>query len=297
MDLLIWILVIIGGFLLLYFIVGGFAAITMTKIGDHPQYDDDPATFGVEYESVIFHPRKDWLKIAAWYLPNPDVKRGIILVHGRNASKQNAISGKMPKLAAELYREGFAVMMIDLRGHGESEGKRYTFGEHERRDVLGAVDFLLEKGFQPGNIAALGISLGSAAAVGAAAQETAIGALALESTFADLIDLVEPNWVAESRLPMFFLAGAYIMWQLFYGFDLKKVKPVEDIKKVPPRPILIMHSKSDEKIEIEHAYRMKEAVPSAQLVVFEGCDHGELFRDAPEKYLDALIPFLKENWK
>jgi uncharacterized protein len=115
-------------------------------------------------------------------------------VHGRNASKQNAISGKLPQLAAELYAAGLAVLMIDLRGHGESEGKRYTFGVHERRDVLGAVDFLLKHGFEPGQIGVLGISLGGAAVIRAALEEPAIGALVVESTFADINLLIEPNW-------------------------------------------------------------------------------------------------------
>jgi len=292
-----WILIGIAGLVLAYFVIGGIAAITMTKVGEHPQYDKTPADYGVDFYPVVIYPRKDWFRLSGWYLPNGDAEWCVLLVHGRNASKQNAISGKLPKLAAKLTREGFAVLMIDLRGHGESEGKRYTYGEHERRDVLGGVDFLLEKGFQPGKIAVLGISLGGAAAVGATANDDAIGALVLDSTFADLIELVEPNWVNESRLPMFFLGGAYVMWQIFYGFDLKKVKPVEDIKRVPPRPILIMHSLSDEMIEVSHAHQMAEAASTAKLVIFDNCDHAELFRDAPKKYLETVIPFLHEEWE
>ena len=291
-----WILIGIFVLIFAYFLVGGIAAITMTKVGEHPQYDKTPEDFGMDYDPVVVYSRKDRLKISGWFLPNGDPERCVLLVHGRNASKQNAISGKLPELAAKLAGEGFAILMIDLRGHGESEGRRYTWGEYERRDVLGGIDFLLEKGFEPGKIAVLGISLGGAAAVGAAANEKAIGALILDSTFADLIQLVEPNWVNESRLPMFFLGGAYVMWQIFYGFDLKEVKPVEDIKRVPPRPILIMHSSSDELIEVAHAYQMAEAVPSAKLVIFKGCEHAELYRDAPEKYLETVIPFLRRPW-
>jgi fermentation-respiration switch protein FrsA (DUF1100 family) len=96
---------------------------------------------------------------------------------------------------------------------------------------------------------------------------------------------------------MFFLGGAYVMWRLFYGFDLKNVKPVEDIKRVPPRPVLIMHSSSDEMIDISHAHEMANAASSARLVIFDGCDHAELFRDAPEKYLEMVISFLGSTWE
>jgi uncharacterized protein len=186
--------------------------------------------------------------------------------------------------------------MIDLRGHGESEGKRYTFGVYERWDVLGAVDFLLNQGFMPGKICVLGISLGGAAVIGAAVAEAAIGAVVVESTFADINLLVQPKWKAESGLPLFFLPGVFLMWQLLIGFDLRKVKPVEELAQVLPRPILVLHSQTDEKVDVAHAHAIKDAVPEVDLVIFEDCNHAELFRDQPEKYLDALITFLQDRW-
>jgi pimeloyl-ACP methyl ester carboxylesterase len=297
MPLSIWIAIfVILGLILIYFIVGGIAALSLTKIDEHPHYDQTPGSFGLDYQTLCITSRNDKKKLSAWYIHNPQASRSLVMVHGRNASKQDAISGKLPALAAALQRQGYAIMMIDLRGHGESEGKRYTWGEHERRDVLGAVDFLLEEGFQPGKIGVVGISLGGAAAIGAAAEEKAIGVVVVESTFADLINLVEPKWVTKSSLPIFFMTGVYLMWRLFYGFDLKEVRPLEDLKKVPPRPILLMHSKDDEKIDVEQAYKLANGVPSAKLVIFDSCEHAELYRDEPEKYLDVIIPFLQANW-
>lgn len=296
MPLLIWLLLIILLLLLLYIAICGFAALTMTKVGDHPQYDHDPGTFNLAFEEVRFPSREDELQIAGWYIPNPGAEQAIILVHGRNASKQNAISGKLPQLAAELHHAGLAVLMIDLRGHGESEGVRYTFGVLERRDVLGGVDFLQGQGFAPGRIAGLGISLGGAAVIGAAAQETAIGAVVVDSAFADINALVEPNWKTESGLPMFFLPGVYMMWQLMMGFDLREVKPVSELRQIPPRPILILHSQTDEIVDVDQAYVLKKGVPEAGLVILDGCNHAELFRDCPKDYLAAIIPFLRDQW-
>jgi len=297
MNFLFWFILVFLVVILIYFGVGTYAAVTMTKVGEHPQYDQDPGTFGLDFETVHFPSRRDKLRLAAWFVPNKDTDRSIILVHGRNASKQNAISGKLPELAAELHHAGFSVLMMDLRGHGESEGKRYTWGVCEQWDVLGAVDCLLNVGFLPGKIAVLGISLGGAAVIGAAAKETAIGAMVLESTFADLIDLVAPNWKKESGLPMLFLPGVYLMWKLLYGINPKDVKPVEDIVQVEPRPVLILHSETDEMIPVKHAQRLAAAVPHAKLVLFDNCSHAELFRDCPKAYLDAIIPFFRELWE
>ena len=293
---LTWILLALLIILLVYFGIGTFAALTLTKAGDHPQFNDDPGTYGLAFEDVHFKSRVDGLQIAGWYIPNPDADRAMILVHGRDASKQNAISGEFPRLAAELHRAGLAVLMIDLRGHGESEGKRYTFGVHERRDVLGAVDFLVERGFATSQIGMLGISLGGAAVIGAAVEEAAIGAVVVDSIFADIKRLIHPKWKAESGLPLFFLPGVFLMWQLLIGFDLRQVNPVDDLAKIPPRPILVLHSQTDEKVDVAHAYAIKEAVPEVKMVIFEDSEHAELFRDKPEAYIEALIPFLQGYW-
>ena len=293
---LLWLIVAILVVILAYLVVGSVAALTMTKVGDHPQYDQNPGTFGLEYETVRFPSRVDHLQIAGWYIPNPGAQRAIILAHGRNASKQNAISGQLPRLAAKLNEAKFAVLMIDLRGHGQSEGKRYTFGVHERWDVLGAVDFLLEQGFNAGQIAVLGISLGGAAVIGAAVEEPGVGAVIVESTFADINALIEPNWKTESGLPDFFLPGVFWMWQVLMGFNLKNVKPVEELVKIPPRPMLILHSWVDEVVDVQHAYALLNAVPEAELVILNDSSHAELFRDQPEAYLDALFAFLQNRW-
>jgi len=291
-----WLLIALVIILMVYFGTSAYAALTLTRGGDHPQFDEDPSTYGLEFEDVRFRSRIDHLQIAGWFIPNPTAEQAMILVHGRDASKQNAISGKLPQLAAELHGAGLAVLMIDLRGHGESEGKRYTFGVHEQRDVLGAVDFLIEQGFAPGQIGVLGISLGGAAVIGAAVEDRAIGVVVVESTFADINMLVQPKWKAESGLPMFFLPGVFLMWQLLIGFDLRKVKPVEELAQIPPRPILVLHSQADQDVDAAHAQEIKNAVPEVEMVIFDNCSHAELFRDEPEKYLDVLLFFLKYHW-
>jgi alpha-beta hydrolase superfamily lysophospholipase len=182
-----WVLIALALLLAVYLGIGGYIASRVTQIdADHPKGTKTPETYGLSYETVRFPARGEALQVAAWYIPNPNARRAMILVHGRDASKQDAVSGEFVGLGSALNRAGIAVLMIDLRGHGESEGERYSFGVFERRDVLGAVDGLLDQGFQPGSIGALGLSLGGASVIGAVCEEPAIGMMVLESTFADL---------------------------------------------------------------------------------------------------------------
>jgi alpha-beta hydrolase superfamily lysophospholipase len=83
-----------------------------------------------------------------------------ILVHGLEGNK----SGEQVLRTASVYSgAGYSVLMFDLRGHGESEGKRTTIGYHEVRDVRGALSWLKEdQGFEPNEVVLHGWSMGGA---------------------------------------------------------------------------------------------------------------------------------------
>jgi pimeloyl-ACP methyl ester carboxylesterase len=295
--IVLWSVLTVGFLVVIYFGIGVFAANLVTGIGEHPQYSNTPETYGHEYRDVRFHARQDGTEIAAWYIPSEGSSHAVILVHGRNASKQNAISGNFPKIGTAINNAGYAVLMIDMRGHGESEGERYSFGKYERLDVLGAVDWLLEEGFVSGDISVLGISMGGAAAIGAAAEEPAIGTMVVESTFADLNPLIEAKWQEESGLPRSFLPGVLLMTRLMHGYDLSKIQPLHDIRKIPPRPVLIIHCVEDIEVPVWHAEELKKAAPLAQHWYVSECEHAEIYRDHPQDYENELLSFFKENLK
>ena len=290
-----WVVLALVVLALAYLGLGAYVASEVTKIGDHPQFDFTPKTYGVEYQSVRLAARGDGTEIAAWYLPQEGSTSAIILVHGRDASKQNAITGHFPQLGAALHRAGHSVLMIDMRGHGDSEGVRYSFGVYERQDVLGAVDWLLAEGFEPGKIGVLGLSMGGGATISAAAEEQAVGVLVLESTFADLWTLVEAKFSEESGLPNLFLPGVRLMNRLMYGYDLRHIRPVEEIVEVAPRPIMIIHCSIDEDVPLWHAEQLMQAVPDAETWVMGECEHADIYRDYPQEYERLVIGFFDEH--
>ena len=279
-----------------YLGIGAFAITQVTQIDpDHEKYFDTPATFGIEYQEVTFPAREDELQIAAWYIPNPEADAAIIVVHGRDASKQWAESGTIVAFQAELYKAGYAVLAIDVRGHGDSEGERYSFGVYERRDVLGAVDFLIEQGFEPGKIGAVGISLGGAAVNGAVAESEAIGAVVTEGTFAEFYPLVEAEWQNESGLPNFFLPGVLLMNRIMYGYSLADVNPATEIANATPRPMLIIHCTEDDMVPMSHPEELQEAAPHAETWIVSNCEHAEIHRDYPDEFSQRVIAFFDEN--
>jgi fermentation-respiration switch protein FrsA (DUF1100 family) len=102
-------------------------------------------------------------------------------------------------------------------------------------------------------------------------------------------EVVKDQFVKETGLPIFFLNGADIMSRIIFGYSFMNVRPVEEILNVPPRPILIMQCSVDETVGFHQAELIKQVVPEAELIVFDKCNHAELYRDFPKEYLDAVL--------
>jgi len=278
-----------------YLGIGAYAADSVTRVEQDP---DNPASGPptIAYQDVSFPARGEDLKLAGWYLPNEGSSKAVVLVHGRDANRRTAMAGTFVELAEALNRSGYAVLLFDLRGHGESGGeKRYTFGVTERRDVLGAVDWLLQQGFASGSIAVLGTSMGGASATGATAAEPAIGALILDSTLSDLKPLIQQKFVDESGLPLWFVPGVMLMTRILYGYDLAGVRPVDELPSVAPRPVLIMHCTEDEMVPLEQGEALAESVPGAQTWYTGGCQHAEIHATHTAEYEEKVIGFLDKN--
>ena len=176
----------------------------------------------------------------------------------------------------------------------KADQSQYTFGILERGDVQAAVDWLADKGYQSGKIGIFGLSLGSASSVGAAYDDPRVGALVLDSLFADLNPMIQAQWKNESGLPKIFLYSTLMMVQLRYGVDLRTARPIDEIVQFAPRPILLIHCTDDELIPISQMEELKVAVPSAQTWAVPGCIHPEAYFMDPQAYTEKVIGFFSE---
>ncbi len=150
-----------------------------------PQVGTPQSAHNLSYEDVSFTSRNDQVALSGWFIPARNSDRAVVFVHGKDSCRSCEFSNHSLDFASDLHERGFNVFMFDLRGHGQSSAARVSFGLLEKNDVLGAVDWLRDRGFAPGRIGVLGVSLGSASAAYAAAEEPAIGALVIDSGFAD----------------------------------------------------------------------------------------------------------------
>jgi fermentation-respiration switch protein FrsA (DUF1100 family) len=274
-----------------YIGIGGYAALTLTT----PVRAFDAAVVPPGgAQDVVFPARGGDVRIAGWYLPQASTERAIILVHGRNSSRTSEFGGEFPEFAAALQQRGFAVLMIDLRGHGASGDAHQSFGLNERRDVLGALDWLLAQGFAPGRIGVLGVSMGGAAALGAAAETDAIGAVVSDSSYAAILPIIEEAWPAASGLPDAFLPVTLVMGEILLGYDLSAARPVDDLVRVAARPVLLIHGDQDQLIPLDDAYELQHAAPQAELWVLPGVQHARAYGSASQAYQERIAAFFEQ---
>ncbi len=247
----------------------------------HPSLDD---------RQVHFPARDGRARIDAWYLAAKPRRGAVVLVHGKDACRGDELKSPTFALVRTLLDAGLSVLCIDLRGHGTSSNARLSYGWHERHDVLGAVDYLIERGYTPGRIGVLGASMGGAAALLAAAQERAIGAVVTDSAFADFHQMIHRQYTKLARLPHCFLPGALVIGRLFMGVEVRRVRPLDHMAQLRGRPVLLIHAEGDRFVPADDASALARAA-GAECWRTESDGHIGSYRHLPRAYTERVVAF------
>lgn len=112
--------------------------------------------------------------------------------HGKDATS-------LLDMAALLQGAGFHVLTFDFRAHGHSEGDRSTMGVAEKRDVIGAVDYLEARGGS-GPVGVYGVGMGAYAAVLAAGDRRTIRVLVLDGLYPDFRSVLRRRVFGDASL-------------------------------------------------------------------------------------------------
>jgi pimeloyl-ACP methyl ester carboxylesterase len=130
-----------------------------------------PADAGLTYEDVEFE-ASDGVALKGWFVPAEGVAPAVVFVHGWMWNRLGNVAGQTPvpdrdvdflPAVRALHDAGFAVLLFDLRGHGESADAPgpQTYGPVEARDFVAAVDHLRSRpDVDDDRIGAIGTSAG-----------------------------------------------------------------------------------------------------------------------------------------
>jgi dipeptidyl aminopeptidase/acylaminoacyl peptidase len=182
-----------------------------------------------------------------------------VLTHGYGGNQD-----EMLPVAGALHRSGFTVFTYDLRSE-------VTFGAREQDDLISVVEYLASRpDVDADRIGALGFSMGAATTIMAAARDTRIKAVVADSAWRTAKSWLRPSRNPRDHFSRFSLKLAE--WRT--GIDLDDLRPVDAMRSLSGRPVLLIHGSADDVVLPADAEALAAANPEAELWRIEGARHG-----------------------
>lgn len=180
--------------------------------------------------------------------------------------------------AALMKELGYASLLLEVRAHGESSGKKLGLGYAEVEDVRAAVEYIKSvKAYKDLPIVVQGVSLGGTIAINAVAQIPEVSGCIAMSPFAsvdDQLDLIlkkyyVPGFLRAAQRPFSHQALRWI-----YGKDkADNMTPVVQIQNAGTKPILVIAASGDEVISAENSYVLQKVSNNAEFWIRNSSDH------------------------
>jgi pimeloyl-ACP methyl ester carboxylesterase len=287
--------------LVAYGVVSYRVADGITKLERQPLSPSADAVSSI-HEDVSFR-ATDGLLLKGWWFAAPKQAirsdqappaKAVVFVHGRGQNR--IVSSFHPdKIAPRLLARGWDVLLFDLRGHGESEGERYSLGQYEPRDISAAISFAAAKsGVPKQRVAVIGESLGAGSAIMTVALDPSIGPIVTDSAYADAYTVVSEVGQNYTGLPSWFTPGIVLAGKLFFGLDVASVKPSDVVRSHPERAWLFIQCVDDKTVFAHHGIDLKTASanPQTELWMVPDCDHVQAFTKQPEAWMTHVLAFL-----
>ncbi|MBF8267011.1 MAG: prolyl oligopeptidase family protein [Dehalococcoidia bacterium] len=179
-----------------------------------------------------------------------------------------------PALAEMCAWEGFATLIFNFRGTGESGGNFHPLGWAQDLDAV--VSWLLERPEVDGSrIALLGSSMGAAVAIYVAAHRKEVAALVAFASPAVTGPRPRPAEAVERLRALGVIRDPDFPPSLeTWAEESQRLSPVEWVGKVASRPLLLLHGDADDVVSPESVYTLFErAGDPKELRLLPGVGH------------------------
>lgn len=241
----------------------------------------------------------DGIKLHAWKFGSDTPKGVVVVLHGMHGLDAASLLdyGKFFK------DQGFDAFCLDLRAHGRSEGEEITFGYKEIDDVTALLDWIrLDDKYQEKPIILFGLSMGGSTVIQTAAVredvDMVISVCAYDSFLSQAKDYMKHANIPKSIVNIYSQTLKLVL-ALRFDTNPEQAAPLNQIEKIAPRPILLIHGEADEETEVYQAYNLKDkAGDNAKLWVIEEKGHlivEEILSDHNKWYRDEIVRFIEEN--
>jgi uncharacterized protein len=222
-------------------------------------------------------------KLSGWWVPKSDAKQTVILLHTLGGNRSDLLD-----FAEPIWKAGFNLVMLDLRSHGMSDGKYFTYGFDEWKDVMAAIDTVNAK--QPNQtFAVLGVSAGGTVAISSAVRDVRIRKVVTIGTFADLGATIDAQ---TKLLPGFWRGRAIGRSEELANFKVAETSAKRWISQVSV-PVMIAHGTQDTYIPLSNGEQLFGAAKEPKIFFkIDGANHDSMLKS--NDLQQEVIRFLNE---
>lgn len=213
----------------------------------------------------------------------------VIDVHGYMGNAMDMIHS-----ANHFFKTGYQVVMPDLRGHGQSDGKQIGMGYWDSDDLAEWINYIISMD-QDCRIVLYGVSMGASSVlmttglplpmqVRAAVEDCGYTSAWEEFTYQLKRLFKLPPF------PMLYLADCYV--RLFSHYRLKDADVMKRVS-VSNIPTLFIHGNQDSFVPTAMVYQLYQCAScEKELLIIEGADHGHCRKIDPDRYWNHIDRWL-----
>ncbi len=301
---LIWILVVVGGLLLLIYLGGSwfFGDVLITR--QTPGLAESRARMEEVGLPVLPTPEEVTIQngdvsLAGFFYDNEKPANcAVILLHGYTGTRYSAL-----QYAPLFWERGCDLLAYDARGHGESSPAFHTYGYHEKQDAQAAYNWLLARtGLGPQQVGLTGVSYGAATSLQAAPLLPGTAFIIADSPYESLEAIVSRQAIEQfGAWTRPFIPTAFVIAERRADFEVDDVSPTEAAANTAV-PILLIHSRTDEYTPYTHSesiYAHSNPATTVLHITDWGSAHGrDIFTDFDtyKQYVDEFLAQYAPNF-
>jgi pimeloyl-ACP methyl ester carboxylesterase len=162
----------------------------------------------------------DGLRLRTWTLAGSASRPVVVIAHGVGDSLESFVDEGL-----WFAGRGHPVVLLDLRGHGGSEGRTMTLGAREREDVRAVMESVRASAGGSSGFILVGHSMGAVAALRAAADRDDVRAVIVEAPYDSYRNTIARHARLLYGLPRWFplIPVAIFVAERWAGFDADEV--------------------------------------------------------------------------
>lgn len=236
--------------------------------------------------------------VYVWPRQHQPASRVAVLVHGYT----DCYVSMLP-IAHIYYNMGYALLLPDLHGNGQSDGEEERMGWQDRLDVkewIGVASKLFGDKSADGQkheplVVVHGVSMGAATVMCLSGEQlpTSVRCFVEDCGYTSVWDEFSGELHEMFHLPDFpLMYTTSVLCRLRYGWSFGQASPLEQVRKCT-RPMLFIHGSDDTFVPTSMVYPLYHAKPSPKsLWIAKGAKHARSYDVHPEEYERRVREFV-----